>query len=104
MIGINLFYFIVFRFRRQNLVRTLLILTISFDIYSSGSCFKILNNEVLPGEGSHIALRNHLGIYKCFTSLSEIERKFLVFVGVLEKGDSDALYYSSAMSRIEDLY
>ena len=60
MIGINLFYFIVFRFRRQNLVRTLLILTISFDIYSSGSCFKILNNEALPGEGSHVALRNHL--------------------------------------------
>ena len=28
---------------------------------------------------------------KCFTSLSEIERKFFVFVGILEKGYSDAL-------------
>ena len=39
------------------------------------------------------------GLYKCFTSLSEIERKFYVFVGILEKGDSDALqrnHYSSA--------
>ena len=60
MIGINLFCFIVFKFRRQNLVRTLLILTISFDIYSSGSYFKILNNEALPGEESHVALRNQL--------------------------------------------
>ena len=37
MIENNLFYFIVFK-----LTRTLLILTISFDIYSSGTCFKIL--------------------------------------------------------------
>ena len=37
MIENNLFYFIVFK-----LIRTLLILTISFDIYSSGACFKIL--------------------------------------------------------------
>ena len=60
MIEINLFYFMVFKLRRQNIVRTLLMLTISFDIYSSGSCFQILNNEALPGEGSHVALRNHL--------------------------------------------
>ena len=26
------------------------------------------------------------GLYKCFTSLSEIERKFYVFVGILERG------------------
>ena len=45
--------------------------------------------------GSHDGCLNfktcRVGIYKCFTSLSEIERKFLVFVGILEKGDSDAL-------------
>ena len=45
--------------------------------------------------GSHAARLNfktcRVGIYKCFTSLSEIERKFFVFVGILEKGDSDAL-------------
>ena len=38
-----------------------------------------------------------------FTSLSEIERKFYVFVGILEKGDSDALqrnHYSSAISQV----
>ena len=42
-------------------------------------------------------------IYKCFTSLSEIERKFFVFVGILEKGDGDALcrnHYSSAISQL----
>ena len=43
------------------------------------------------------------GLYKCFTSLSEIERKFYVFVGILEKGDSDALqrnHYRSAISQL----
>ena len=52
--------------------------------------------EVIPwGGGGHDA-RLHFKmpcvcVYKCFTSLSEIKRKFFVFVGVLEKGDSDAL-------------
>ena len=43
----------------------------------------------------HVARLNfktsRVGVYKFFTSLSEIERKFFVFVGSLEKGDSDAL-------------
>ena len=47
------------------------------------------------GRGSHAARLNfktcRVSIYKCFTSLLEIERKFFVFVGILEKGDSDAL-------------
>ena len=38
------------------------------------------------GEGNFKTSR--VGVYKCFTSLSEIERKFFVFVGILEKGDS----------------
>ena len=32
---------------------------------------------------------SRVGVYKCFTS--EIERKFFVLVGILEKGDSDVL-------------
>ena len=40
------------------------------------------------GGGGHVASRNfkpsRVVVYKCFTSLSEIERKF--FVGILEKG------------------
>ena len=32
-----------------------------------------------------------VGVCKCFKSLSEIEPKFFVFVGILEKEDSDAL-------------
>ena len=32
-----------------------------------------------------------IGDHKCLTSLSEIERKFFVFVGILEKGNSNAL-------------
>ena len=42
------------------------------------------------GWGSHVACLNfktsRAGVYKCFMSLSEIERKFFVFVGILEKG------------------
>ena len=34
---------------------------------------------------------SRVGVYKCFKSLSDIERKFFVFVGILEKGDSDVL-------------
>ena len=34
---------------------------------------------------------SRVGVHKCFTSLSEIEQKFFDIVGVLEKGDSDAL-------------
>ena len=30
-------------------------------------------------------------VYKCFMLLLEIKREFFVFVGILEKGDSDAL-------------
>ena len=29
---------------------------------------------------------SRVGVYKCFMSLSKIERKFFVFVGILEKG------------------
>ena len=36
--------------------------------------------------------------------IADTNMRDLVFVGVLEKGDSDALYDSSAMSRIDDLY
>ena len=51
--------------------------------------------EALPGRGSHVARLNFkmscVGVYKCFMLLSEIKREFFVFVGILEKGDSDAL-------------
>ena len=54
----------------------------------------ILKRGAARGE-SHVARLNfktsRVGVYKCFTSLSEIERKFFVFGGILEKGDSDAL-------------
>ena len=43
---------------------------------------------------------SRVGVYKCFVSLSKIERKFFVFVGI-RKGDRDALWrnhYSSAIS------
>ena len=60
----------------------------------------------MGGGGSHVTCQNfktfRVGAYKCVTSLSEIERKFLVFVQILENGDSDALYrnhYSSAISQ-----
>ena len=47
------------------------------------------------GEGSHLACLNfktsRVGVCKCFTSLSKIERKFFVFIGIFENGDSDAL-------------
>ena len=48
------------------------------------------------GGGSHVVGLNfktsRVGVYKCFTSLSKIERNFFVFVGNLEKRDGDALY------------
>ena len=55
-----------------------------------------LGREALPGgEGSPVTRLNfktsRVGVYKCFTSLSEIERKLFVFVGILTKGDCDAL-------------
>ena len=44
---------------------------------------------------SHVAGLNfktsRVGVYKCFTPPSEIELKFFVFVGIVEKGKSDAL-------------
>ena len=47
------------------------------------------------GGGCHVTHLNfktsHVGVYKCFMLLSEIEQKFFVFVGIVEKGDSDAL-------------
>ena len=47
------------------------------------------------GEGAMSAHLNfktsHVGVYKCFMLLSEIEQKFFVFVGIVEKGDTDAL-------------
>ena len=51
-----------------------------------------LGREALPGGGrGHMSLVTRVGVYKCFTSLSEMERKLFVFVGILAKGDSDAL-------------
>jgi len=53
--------------------------------------------EALPGGGggSHVPRLNfkmpRVGVYKCFMSLSEIEQKFFVFVGILENGDGNAL-------------
>ena len=45
--------------------------------------------------GSHVACLNfktsRVGVYKCFTPLSEIEQKFFVFVGIVEKGKSEAM-------------
>ena len=42
------------------------------------------------GGGSYFARLNfetsRVGVYKCFMSLSGIERKFFVFVGILEQG------------------
>ena len=47
------------------------------------------------GGGSHVTRLNfktsRVGVYKCLTSLSEIERNFFVFVRIVEKGDGDAL-------------
>ena len=47
------------------------------------------------GGVSHVACPNfktsRVGVYKCFTPLSEIERKFFVFVRIVEKGKSDVL-------------
>ena len=47
--------------------------------------------------------KSHVVVCKCFTLLSETEWKFFVFVGILEKGDSDVLWrnhYSSAISQL----
>ena len=53
------------------------------------------NRQILSFGGSHVARlnfkRSRVSVYKCFMLLSENERKFSVFVGILEKGDSDAL-------------
>ena len=43
-------------------------------------CFLCLNFET-----------SHVGVYKCFTLLLEIEQILFVFVRILEKGDSNAL-------------
>ena len=60
------------------------------------------------GGVSHVACLNFktscVSVYQCFTSLSEIKRKFFVFVRILEKGDSNALWrnhYSSAISELK---
>ena len=58
-----------------------------------------LGREALPGGGgveSDVTSLNfktsRVGVYKCLmVPLSEIERKFFVFVGILAKGDSDGL-------------
>ena len=46
--------------------------------------------EALPGRGPMSLVWNFktscVGVYKCFMLLSKIERKFFVFVGILEKG------------------
>ena len=46
--------------------------------------------KVIFGGGGVGSGRSY-GVYKCYRSPSGIERKFFVFVGGLEKGDSDAL-------------
>ena len=48
----------------------------------------IHNKEALPGGGGPLSL---VWIFWILMSVSEIERKFFVFVGILEKGHSDAL-------------
>ena len=59
------------------------------------------------GGRSHVARlsfkKSHVFVFKCSTLLSETEWKFFVFVGILEKGDSDVLWrnhYSSAISQL----
>ena len=59
------------------------------------------------GGRSHVARlsfkMSHVFVFKCSTLLSETEWKFFVFVGILEKGDSDVLWrnhYSSAISQL----
>ena len=47
--------------------------------------------RLCQGEGeSHVTSlnfkRSRVGVYKCLMSLSEIEQKFFVFVGIFEKG------------------
>ena len=50
----------------------------------------IHNKEALPGGGGPLSL---VWIFLILMSVSaEIERKFFVFVGILEKGHSDALW------------
>ena len=43
----------------------------------------------MGGGGGHVARLNfktsRVGVHECFTSLSEIERKFFAFVGMLKK-------------------
>ena len=55
---------------------------------------------------------SRVGVYKCFMSLSESERKFVVFVGILEKGTemrctetiTIVQFLSYYVERIEHLY
>ena len=53
---------------------------------------------------------SNVGVYKCFMLLSEIEQKFFVFVGIVEKGDSavkkplQICNFSVNILRIEHLY
>ena len=55
---------------------------------------------------------SRVGVYKCFMSLSESERKFVVFVGILEKGIemrctetvTIVQFLSYYVERIEHLY
>ena len=82
--------------------------------YSSMFCLN--KGSVRGGDGSNVARLNfktsHVGVYKCFRSLSEIEPKFFVFVRILEKGDIamrwEETIYSSAISqltfRISNIY
>ena len=59
---------------------------------------EIYYTEALPGGGGGVSnvpcvnfKTSRVGVYKCFTPLSEIEQKFFAFVGIVEKGKSDAI-------------
>ena len=80
-------------------------LFLQFTFHLHSNCFTILRAqmhelntlEALPrgwgGGGVRCCFfeTSHVGVYKCFTLLLEIEQIFFVFVRILEKGDSNAL-------------
>ena len=67
-------------------------------------CLPVFSRAILrPCQGgSHVACLNVktscVGVYKCFTLLSEIGQKFFVFVGILEKRGRN--HYSSSISQL----
>ena len=67
-------------------------------------CWNIGGISCSGRNGFWIFKTSGVGVCKCFTSLTEIEWKLFVFVGILEKEDSDAFYkathYNSAVSQL----